>query len=78
MSVPTPPDAARDLLLQVVRAEAERRPCPACGRTLEGCELMVDTMELDRIVVQVTCAGCGGGTRLHVGPSEDGGTASVR
>lgn len=78
MSLPTPPDAARELLLQVVRPEAERRPCPACGRALEGCELTVDTMELDRIVVRVTCAGCGGQTDLHVSPSEDGGTASIR
>jgi uncharacterized Zn finger protein len=78
VSTPTPPDAARDLLLQVVRTEAEERPCPACGRALDGCELIVDTMELDRIVVQVTCAVCGGVTQLHVTPSEDGGTASIR
>lgn len=78
MTAPTPPDAARDLVLGLVRTEVEEQPCPACGRALEDSTLRVETVELDRIVIEVTCAACDRVTHLEVGPSVDGGAASIR
>lgn len=78
MTTPTPSDAARDLVVGLVRTEVEAQPCPECGRTLEDCTLRVDAMELDRIVIEVTCSACDRVTHLEVAPSADGGAASIR
>lgn len=78
MTAPTPEDAAKDLVLDLVRTEVSEQPCSSCGRTLEGCRLSVDVVELDRISIEVTCAACERVTHLEVGPSADGGAASIR
>lgn len=72
------PDAARRLVLDLVRPQVEAGRCPDCGGPLEGCRLDLGSVEPDRIEVAATCPGCRHQTLLRLRPSTDGGAASVR
>lgn len=71
------PDAARRLVLDLVRPQVEAGRCPECGYALEGCRLELGSVEPDHIEVSATCPGCGGGTVLRLRPATDGGAASI-
>jgi uncharacterized protein with PIN domain len=72
------PDAARRLVLDLVRPQVEAGRCPECGGPLEGCRLDLRSVEPDRIEVAASCPGCGGDTVLRLRPATDGGAASIR
>lgn len=72
------PEAARRLLLDLVRPQVEAGRCPNCGGRLAGCRLDLGSVEPDRIEVAATCPGCGGDTVLRLRPAPEGGTASIR
>lgn len=73
-----PPEAARRLVLDLVRPQVEAGRCPGCGASLGGCSLELEDVQPDRIDVAATCSGCGRRTELHLRPAADGGAASVR
>jgi predicted RNA-binding Zn-ribbon protein involved in translation (DUF1610 family) len=73
-----PPDAARRLVLELVRQQVEAGICPRCGAALEGCRLALGEVDPDRIDVSVGCPRCGTETALRLRPAADGGAASVR
>lgn len=72
-----PPEAARRLVLDVVRPQVEAGRCPHCGSAMEGCGLGLGSVEPDRIQVAARCPGCGAETVLRLRPAADGGTASI-
>ena len=72
------PEAARRLVLDLVRPQVERGSCPRCGASLGACRLDLVEVEPDRIVVAATCPGCDTQTQLQLRPAADGGAASIR
>jgi hypothetical protein len=72
------PDAAKDLVLQLVRLQTEARTCPCCQRRLTGCRLGLLAVAVDRLVVEVACALCSDAFTLTVTPSAGEGTVSIR
>lgn len=73
-----PPEAARRLVLELVRPQVEAGSCPGCGARLSGGGLEVEEVQPDRIDVTATCPECGRRTELRLRPAADGGSASVR
>jgi hypothetical protein len=45
-------------ILDFIRDRARYYNCPACGRSLKGCDLRMLKQIEDRYTVQVTCAAC--------------------
>jgi hypothetical protein len=45
-------------LLDILRRQAGRFQCPACGESLAGCELEVVAHADEQSVVKVTCSHC--------------------
>ena len=45
-------------LLDILRRQAGRFQCPACGESLAGCELEVVAHADEQSLVKVTCAHC--------------------
>lgn len=72
------PEAARRLVLDLVRPQVEAGTCPRCGSTLEGCRLELAGVEPDRVEVAMRCPGCHAETVLRLRPAADGGAASIR
>lgn len=72
------PDAARRLVLELVRPQVEAGRCPQCGGALDGCRLDLGDVEPERIEVSAICPGCGAATALRLQPAGDGGTPSIR
>ena len=71
------PEAARRLVLDLVRPRVEAGRCPHCGELLQGCRLDLGSVEPDQIEVSVMCPGCGADTVLRLRPAADGGSASI-
>lgn len=72
-----PPEAARRLVLELVRPRVEAGACGSCGATLQDCGLDLGAVEPDRIEVVATCRGCGARTELRLRPATEGGAASI-
>jgi hypothetical protein len=73
----SPPGTARNLILQLVRTQAQAQACPSCKRPLTGCSLSVRTVEVDHILVEAGCAFCSHVFTLRVTPLAEEGTASI-
>ena len=72
------PDAAKDLVLQLVRLQTEALTCPSCQHRLMACRLGLRAVAVDRLEVEVACALCSDAFTLTVTPSAGEGTASIR